>query len=237
MRKQLEDFIDLVTRYESERRPGDYIGDQSLYDQLHRAEPTVKRILHALDPEIAGKIDIDQMAGPRMASNEAHRGLGVLDGLDEWDRRLAPDAPVLPADRLHPWVWGAAETFWESQHFRAAVHAAASAINAHTQAKLRRRDVSDDKLMQEAFSDRPPETGKPRLRVTGDPADPTVQSRQRGGLQLGLACFFAIRNPAAHEVDEWPEQVTLEYLATLSVLARLIDGCAVLHKSLPTGPM
>jgi hypothetical protein len=227
MRKQLKDFIDLVTRYERGRNPGDYIGDQALYDQLHRAEPTVKRILHTLDPEIAGKIDIDQMAGPAMARNEAHRGLGVLDGLDEWDRRLAPDAPMLLADRLHPWVWSAAGTFWESQHFRAAVHAAASAINAHTQAKLRRRDVSDDKLMQEAFSDKPPEVGKPRLRFKGDPGDSTVHSRQRGALQLGLACFFAIRNPAAHEVDEWPEQMALEYLATLSVLARLIDEGAV----------
>jgi hypothetical protein len=227
MRKQLEDFIDLVARYERARRPGDYLGDQALYDQLHRAEPTVKRILHTLDPEIAAKVDIDQLAGPAMARNEVHRGLGVLDALDEWDRRLAPDAPVLPADQFHPWVWSAAETFWESQHFRAAVHAAASAINAHTQAKLRRRDVSDDKLMQEAFSDRPPEAGRPRLRVRGDPADPTVQSRQRGGLQLGLVCFFAIRNPAAHEVGEWPEQVALEYLATLSVLARLIDECTI----------
>jgi hypothetical protein len=228
VRKQLEDFIDLVTRYESARRPGDYVGDRSLYDQLHRAEPTVKRILHALDPEIAAKIDIDQMAGPVMARNEAQRGLGVLDGLDEWDRRLAPDAPVLPADQLHPWVWGAAQTFWESKHFRAGVQAAANAINAHTQTRLHgRRDVSDDKLMQEAFSEKPPEAGKPRLRVAGDPADPTVQSRQRGGLQLGLGCFFAIRNPAAHEVGEWPEQLALEYLATLSALARLIDGCTI----------
>jgi hypothetical protein len=227
VRKQLEDFIDLVTRYERGRPPGEYIGDQALYDQLYRAEPTVKKILHTLDPEIAAKVNIDQMAGPEIARNEAHRGLGVLDGLDEWDHRLAPDAPVLPADRLHPWVWSAAGTFWESQHFRAAVHAAASAINAHTQAKLRRRDVSDDKLIQEAFSDKPPEAGKPRLRVIGDPSDPTIQSRQRGALQLGLACFFVIRNPAAHQVDEWSEQVALEYLATLSVLARLVDECTL----------
>jgi hypothetical protein len=227
MRKQLEDFIDLVAEYELTRLAGDYIGDQTLYNELHRAEPTVKKILHALDPNIARRVDIDQMAGPEMARNEAHRGLGFLDGLDEWDRRLAPNAPVLPADQLHPWVWGVAATFWESQHFRAAVHAAASAINAHTQAKVRRRDVSDDRLMQEAFSDKLPEAGKPRLRFPGDPADPTVQSRQRGALQLGVACFFAIRNPATHEVGEWPEQVALEYLAVLSVLARLIDGCAV----------
>jgi hypothetical protein len=81
--------------------------------------------------------------------------------------------------------------------------------------------------MQEVFSPRPPETGKPRLRIPGDQSSPTVQSRQRGALQLGLGCFFAIRNPAAHESGEWTEQVALEYLATLSVLARLIDESIV----------
>jgi len=227
MRHQLEEFIELVDRYEKSRSPGKIIGPQSIYDALHRAEPTVKRILHALDPNLAAKIDIDQMAGAAMARNEAHRALGILDSMDEWDRRLAPEAPVLPADHLHPWVWGAAQTLWESLHYRQAVLAAATAVSAHTQSKLQRRDVTDDKLMQEAFSDKPPEKGKARLRVPGDPTDPTVKSRQRGGLQLGLACYFAIRNPAAHEVDEWPEQIALECLATMSVLARLIDGCMV----------
>ncbi|MFH8574186.1 TIGR02391 family protein [Streptomyces sp. NPDC017993] len=51
-----------------------------------------------------------------------------------------------------------------------------------------------------------PEPGKPRLRVPGDPTSPTVQSRQRGALQLGLGVFFAIRNPSAHEAGEWTEQ-------------------------------
>nr|WP_230415303.1 TIGR02391 family protein [Micromonospora tarapacensis] len=147
--------------------------------------------------------------------------------MDEWASRLAPDAPALPADRLHPWVWDAARTFWESQHYRASVHAAASAINAHLQQKVGRRDVADDKLVQEVFSDRPPEAGKARLRIPGDPNTPTVQSRQRGALQLGLGCFFAIRNPAAHETVEWTEQEALEQLAALSVFARLVDGSRV----------
>ncbi|MET7355694.1 TIGR02391 family protein [Streptomyces mirabilis] len=147
--------------------------------------------------------------------------------MDEWAARLTPDAPSLPADQFHPWVWDAARTFWDSQHYRTAVHAAASAINAHLQAKLGRRDVADDKLVQEAFSDKPAESGKPRLRVPGDATSPTVQSRQRGDLPLGLGSFFAIRNSAAHETGEWTEQESLEQLATLSVLARLIDSCQV----------
>ncbi|WP_343241893.1 MULTISPECIES: TIGR02391 family protein [unclassified Streptomyces] len=227
MRQQLEAFDNLAMRYENSTRPGDYIGDEALLEQLHRAEPTVKQVLRRLDPQLAQEINVDAMAGETHARNQVQRGLGILTDMDEWEARLAPDAPALPADQFHPWVWDAARTFWDSQHYRAAVHAAASAINAHLQAKLGRRDVADDKLVQEAFSDKPAEPGKPRLRVPGDATTPTVQSRQRGALQLGLGSFFAIRNPAAHETGEWTEQESLEQLATLSVLARLIDSCQV----------
>lgn len=130
----------------------------------------------------------------------------------------APNAPALPADQFHPWVWQAAQTLWDSGHYR---HA------DHTQKKLGRRDVADDSLMQEAFSTNPPQVGKPRLRCPSDPTDPTVQSRQRGALHYALGCFFAIRNPATHEQGEWDQQPALEYLASFSVLARWIDGWKV----------
>lgn len=228
MRDRLNEFIDLANRYEASERPGDIIGDRALWNTLHRVEPTIQRILHRLDPDM-NAIDVGEWAGVQAARNAAHRGLGILDDYDELDRRLAPNAPVLPADQMHPWVWDAARTLWQSTHYRQAVHAGVTSVNAHTQTKLGRRDVSDDKLVQEAFSEKPPEPGKPRLRIPGDPADPTVQSRQRGALQLGLACFFAIRNPAAHETNEWSEQQALEQLATLSVLARLIDRCQIVR--------
>lgn len=167
------------------------------------------------------------MAGDVEARNAVDRGLGILAERDEWAAKLAPNAPALPADQFHPWVWQAAQTLWDSGHYRLAVQAAATAINAHTQAKLGRRDVADDSLMQEAFSTNPPQVGKPRLRCPGDPTDPTVQSRQRGALHYALGCFFAIRNPATHEQGEWGEQTALEYLASFSVLARWIDGWKV----------
>ncbi len=227
MQKQLQAFDELAMRYLGTVRPGDYIGDKGLYDELHRAEPVVKRILQAIDPAIGAKVNIDQMAGVAMARNEVQRGLGLLGDMEELSRRLTPDAPVLIADRLHPWVWEAARTFWDSSHFRAAVHAASAAINAHAQDKIGRRDVADDKLIQECFSSDAPGIGRPRLRVPGEASDQTVQSRQRGALSFGVGCFFAIRNPAAHGVDEMPEQEALEQLAALSVLARLIDECTI----------
>jgi Protein of unknown function (Hypoth_ymh) len=103
---------------------------------------------------------------------------------------------------------------------------AATAINERLQDKLGRHDLADDKLLQEAFSDKPAQPGKPRLRIPGDPRNPTVASLQRGAPQFGVGCFWVIRNPATHETD-WPPQEALERLAALSVLAQLIDMCEV----------
>jgi hypothetical protein len=202
--------------------------DQALA-AVYRHEPTARQVLRCLDPVLAD-FDISKGAaagGQFTAEANARRGLGVLADMDAWHEHLTPDAPVLAADRLHPWVWDASRTFWDSGHHRAAVQAAASAINAHTQAKLGRLDVSDVRLMQETFSPHEPKTGEPRLRCPGDPADQTVQSRQRGALSFAVGCFSAIRNPASHEHEEWAEQTALECLAALSILARWISDWRV----------
>lgn len=227
MRQRLEVFDELVTEYWNVRYAN---GDTSeTRKRLFESEPTVVRILRLIDPpnrdmEVLAE---DEWRGLSIDTDWVRRGIGILADMDEWATRLAPDAPSLPADGLHPWVWDAARTFWESKHYRAAVHAAATSINAHLQDKLGRRDLSDVRLVQEAFSDKAPETGKPRLRIPGAQTDPGVQTRQRGALQLGQGAYSALRNPAAHETGDLAEQEALEQLATFSVLARLIDQCQV----------
>nr|WP_189429743.1 MULTISPECIES: TIGR02391 family protein [Streptomyces] len=179
MRARLEGFEETAAQYWSVRGVnGDTTQEQRC---LFEAEPTINRILRHLSPdkpdlEVLGEND---WGGLTIDLSQVSRGIGILADMDEWATRLAPESPSLPADRFHAWVWGAAQTFWESAHYRASVHAAATSINAHLQNKLGRRDLSDTKLIQEAFSDKAPESGKPRLRLPGDPGDPGVQTRQR----------------------------------------------------------
>jgi uncharacterized protein (TIGR02391 family) len=222
MRQKLEEFISIARQSIEASRGRDY----SFMSELRKREYAVKEILKSLDSELAD-FSLNGMSPEFTAIGKAERGLGMLADREEVAARLAPDAPVLPADEFHPWVWASAQTLWESHHYRQAVQTAATAINAKIQDKVHRRDVSDARLVQEAFSDSAPASGKPRLRLPGDPSSETVQSRQRGVQQLGLACVSLIRNPASHQDEEWDEQAALEQLAVLSLFARLVDECQV----------
>jgi uncharacterized protein (TIGR02391 family) len=229
MREKLEAYMALLDRFgalpdhDRWRSPQ----GQALTSQLRRQEPTVKEILKRLDPQLA-KFDFEVVAGHLEARSLVERGLGVLEDQEEWATRLAPDAPALPADRFHPWVWESARTLWSTQHYRQAVQAAATAITAHTQTKLGRRDLSDKKLMEAVFSTSP-RPGMPRLLVnTNGLSEDTAKSLQAGVLSFAVGCFLAIRNPATHEYgDDWDEQTALECLAALSALARWIDAAQV----------
>jgi uncharacterized protein (TIGR02391 family) len=227
MRQQLEAFSALIDRYRQTKRG--YSGDEELRKQLFRAEPTIRQILNTLDPKLTEKLNLEQMAGEALARNEVQRALGILDDMDAWAINLAPDAPALPADQFHPWIWQAAQTFWNSKHYQAAVDAAANAINAHTQTKIGRLDISDADLMNQAFTNNP-KPGQAYLRLPGDLTQRTLQSRNRALRPYAEGCFAGIRNPAAHEHGvDWSEQKALESLAALSILARWIDECTVEH--------
>ncbi|HVW88418.1 MAG TPA: TIGR02391 family protein [Gaiellaceae bacterium] len=137
---------------------------------------------------------------------------------------LGDGAPDISAANLHPWVWGGAASLWQSGHFRSAVEDAAKKVNAETQNKVGRRDLSETKLFQEAFSIDPPSAGKPRLRRMQNDGSDTYKSVQRGAMAFAEGIYAGVRNPLSHEASQdLDEQVALEYLAALSVLARWVD--------------
>ena len=172
---------------------------------------------------------------------------------EELRANLGDDAPEISAADLHRWVWSGAASLWQSGHFRSAVEDAAKKVNAETQNKLRRRDLSETKLFQDAFSENAPSTDRPRLRRMPDDGSDTCKSVQRGARALAEGIYAGIRNPLSHEPDQdlsaralaegiyagirnplshepdqdLSEQVALEYLAALSVLARWVDGSNV----------
>ncbi|MGA5364233.1 TIGR02391 family protein [Streptomyces purpurascens] len=159
----------------------------------------------------------------------AQRADAALQRDAEVRARLGDDAPQLSAGSMHPWVWDGARALWQSGHLREAVTAAARKVNAETQNKIGRRDLSEAKLFQNAFSQSLPKAGEPRLRLMEDDGGDTFRSVHRGAMAFAEGCYAGIRNPNSHEdgLSELPEHEALEQLAAFSVLARWVDAASV----------
>ncbi|SHV09018.1 TIGR02391 family protein [Mycobacteroides abscessus subsp. abscessus] len=197
--------------------------------EVTQQAPVVEQILDRVIPRWRSEV-------PKSSANNRwsrHREAAVrareqLLRDQEIRENLGEDAPDLSAAELHPWIWSGASSLWQSGHYREAVEGAIKKMNAETQNKVGRRDLSETKLFQESFSTDEPKAGKVRLRRMKDDGSDTYKSVQRGAMALAEGVFAGIRNPLSHEADqELSEQEALEYLAALSVLARWVDASAV----------
>jgi putative uncharacterized protein hsdX len=158
----------------------------------------------------------------------ALRAKTALERQTEIEEKLGDNSPHITVSQLHPWIWEEARSLWNSGHFREAVSAAVRKINAETQNKIGRRDISETNLFKQAFSLDPAREGKARLRRMTPDSSKTYQSVQRGAWLFAEGIFAGIRNPLSHEAEnELSEHEALEYLAALSVLARWVDQSTV----------
>ncbi|QZQ56821.1 TIGR02391 family protein [Curtobacterium sp. TC1] len=160
----------------------------------------------------------------------ASRGLAQIDRAQELDEMLADDAPRISAADIHPWIWSGARSFWQSGHVVQTVRDAVTKLNAETQNKVGRQEVSETDLLKQSFSLDEAKPGRLRLRRIPPEDSDTYRSAQRGAMAFAEGVFAGIRNPLSHEADqELTEQVALEYLVALSVLARWVDDSLVKH--------
>ncbi|MFI6265335.1 TIGR02391 family protein [Micromonospora sp. NPDC051006] len=219
-RGKLVAYVSLVDDYWRAQEMREEEAADAVLTLIKQAAPLTHAILERLPGVDPGKRlgEMDYW----LQRDRTLEGLGVLDLLGAVEQ-LGPAGPSLNAGSLHPWVWQAAQTFWDSKHFAQAVEQAWKSINAHLQQKTQRLDVSDDALVNETMSLSAPAGGKTKLRARGDQSSPSWTSKQRGMHALAQACAAGIRNVLAHEALELPSQTALEYLATMSVLARWID--------------
>ncbi|WP_435278319.1 TIGR02391 family protein [Rhodococcus yananensis] len=195
--------------------------DVEVARQAQIVEKVLDRVISNWRIEISGKMANNRWARHREAAIRAREELIRKQEVEE---NLGENAPELSAAELHPWIWEGAKSLWQSGHYREAVGGAIRKLNAETQNKVDRRDVSETDLFKQSFSMDEPKVGKSRLRRMKDDGSDTYKSVQRGAMALAEGVFAGIRNPLSHEVDqELSDQEALEYLAALSVLARWVD--------------
>lgn len=199
--------------------------DTDVAKQAQVVEKILERVLPNWRNDVTGKMANNRWAKHREAAIRAREELARAD---EIRQNLGDDAPQISAANLHPWIWLGARSLWQSGHFVQAVRDAATKLNAEMQNKVGRRDVSETDLFKQSFSLDAAKSGKARLRrMTPEDSD-TYRSLQRGAMAFAEGVFAGIRNPLSHEVDqEMSEQVALEHLAALSVLARWVDESTV----------
>jgi hypothetical protein len=196
--------------------------EEQIIAQVQIIEQILARVVPDWQDRIKGyEADFDHWDKYRLV---AHRGLAQLGRQQELAENLGESAPNLNAAQMHRWIWDGARSLWESRHFREAVAAAAVKLNAETQNKVGRFDLSETKLFQEVFSLKAPEPKKPRLRLMPDDGSDTYKSLHEGAIAFATGCYRAIRNPTAHVVGILPEAEALEQLAAFSVLARWVDA-------------
>jgi hypothetical protein len=160
----------------------------------------------------------------------AARAKAALQRSGELADKLGDDAPDMDAANLHPWAWENGRSYWNTGHYHQAVMQAAIRINAETQAKLARMDVSEVALFNEGFSPDPPKPGVSRLRLMTDDGSRTYQNLHRGARAFADGLYTAIRNPGMHMPPPsggGEEQLALEQLAAFSLLARWVAQAAV----------
>lgn len=201
-----------------------------LTHELLKLEPGVKRICNEMQDEL-GNYTRTTISGWRPVKEACTQAIGILQHQDDLEQMLEPSAPNLRIDRLHPQVWNSARTLWRTGHYHLGVQQAAEAVNAMTQAKTSRRDVSNTTLARDCFNLKEPTEAAPRLRLPGPRETETWKSVQEGTMFLGMACFMSIRNPTSHTTSvEMTEHEALEQLAVLSVYARRIESAIVERK-------
>lgn len=195
--------------------------------------PLIVQIAARADAGLLAKLQTDSFGYPYHETLKAALQLaGMLDSADEAQQILGPVGPKLAAANLHPWIWNAAVNLWDNGHRREAVQAAAAALfDSHLPAKLgvpARPSAKD--LVAQAFSTDPPTAGNPRLRLDDYPnPSPSWTSQHEGARFFGMGCAQLIRNLVTHGAQP-DEQTALEQLASLSLLARLVERAKVVTR-------
>ena len=173
--------------------------------------------MSGMDTSVAGNLDIvrNKVAGRIKALETQIEILQERQG----ERNVDPEANALRAYdglSLHPEIDRAVSKLYRDGHYSNAVESAVKALNGLV--RLRSGlDVDGSKLMDKAFG------GADPLIQFNDLNDDSARNEQQGFHFLFKGAVAGLRNPRAHSfIEDQPERA-LEFIAFVSLLAKLMD--------------
>jgi len=217
-----------------------------------RNDPRVLKLEHAIDSTLASifggdsdqyrrlstakGIDDTQYFNPELDINERAIRQGVERGrvraialLDQevalLKEQLGEDGDV-PADRairayqnldLHPEIALAASALYQDGHYTSAIEDAVKALNELVRS-CSGETLDGMALMQKVFSPKTP------ILQFNDMADQSDKDEQHGFMMMFSGAVAGLRNPRAHKLIKDDPERALEFIAYISLLAKLLDG-------------
>jgi hypothetical protein len=211
---------------DSRSKSGDY---RQVQARILGSLPLVRQIATrvSIEPERLNERSYVGEWGWHNARAAAQEILGALESAEEAHAMFAPTGPRLATSTLNAWVWSASADLWDGGYRRQAVQDAYTKVETMAKVKLEVHDSGKD-LWAKAFSTDAPTTAQPRFRFDIDPSDKQRwTSAHEGAQRFGMGCAQGIRNWAAHDLSDTDEAIALEYLASISVLARWVESASV----------
>jgi uncharacterized protein (TIGR02391 family) len=160
----------------------------------------IERALVLLNQAISSCEERLLEAGEIPDDNAASKILRAYEGLD-----------------LHPEIARAANQLYRDGHYANAIEDAVKALNALVRLRSG-AELDGNKLMEAVFS-----PTEPVLRFN-DLKDQSDRDEQKGFMMMFSGAVAGLRNPRAHRLIKDDPERALEFIAYVSLLAKLLDG-------------
>jgi uncharacterized protein (TIGR02391 family) len=213
----------------------------SIEGEISGSEPSLLELEHGIDSTLADIFGVESLEYQHLkgrffstihyggtqeyVENERQRALALFRRQIALMKEQLGDEDGSPADRaiqaysrldLHPEIVRAATEFYQNGHYANAIEDAIKALNAWV--RLRSGvEVDGAALMQRVFS-----PNSPVLRFN-DLADQNDKDEQQGFMMMFAGAVAGLRNPRAHKIIKDDPERALEFIAFISLLAKLVD--------------
>jgi len=118
---------------------------------------------------------------------------------------------------LHPEISRATSRLYKDGHYDNAIEDSVKALNALVRLRSGIDDKDGSQLMELVFS-----PNKPVLKFN-NLIDVSDKDEQRGFMMMFSGAVAGLRNPRAHKIIEDDPEMALEFIAYVSLLAKLLD--------------
>ena len=199
---------DSIQAYEATIAASSFLFSQLIFGPAHTSPP-FQTHLNAFEK------------GRSLVKSRLQTSIDLLNEIGHPQTNETPVSQVMRAYEglsLHPEISNAASQLFADGHYASAIVGAVITLNELVRVKSGVAHLDGDKLITMVFS---PE--RPILRFN-DLADQSDKDEQRGFMMMFAGAVAGLRNPRAHKLVKDDPERALEFVAYISLLAKLLDG-------------